>query len=531
MGLAALSVRAQVIPQLLDEKAKAGEFLLEKNAWMAAPQQDAEWFAEVLNTAGAAVRPAPADVKCAIQFLSTDFLPDRYPVPQGEGYVIRVTPEVINIHAASRAGHVHALQTLARWIEVAPKTAGQPLRLACRDVVDAPRFAWRGFMLDESRHFTGEVGVKRLIDAMARYKLNRLHWHLTDSPGWRIEIKKYPELTRTGGRGSETNRRADAPVEYYTQDQIRSIVAYAKQREVVIVPEIEMPGHADAAVAAYPEHDGGGFTQNKDPIKWQRFTFNPARKETLTFLDDVLAEVAALFPDAGVIHYGGDEVHFGWKKWSDLPDVRQLMKDEGFKELSEVEGWFSRRMAASINRLGFKAGGWDEIAARGLAKDQTVVWWWRHDKPAILKQALKDGYPVVLCPRRPCYFDFLQHETHREGRTWGGINLLRDVYQFPVSLGLTADEERGVLGIEACLWTEATVTQARRDFMTWPRLVALAESAWTAESRKDFASFEARLKPELTWLTTHHIASWDPFAKTPEVTNQSSSAGYLDKPE
>ena len=137
----------------------------------------------------------------------------------------------------------------------------------------------------------------------------------------------------------------------------------------------------------------------------------------------------------------------------------------------------------------------------------------------------------MLCPRRPCYFDFLQHETHREGRTWGGINLLRDVYQFPVSLGLTADEERGVLGIEACLWTEATVTQARRDFMTWPRLVALAESAWTAESRKDFASFEARLKPELTWLTTHHIASWDPFAKTPEVTNQSSSAGYLDKPE
>lgn len=530
-GIAVWSASAQVIPEVRDERARQGEISIPQGAFAAVPEAGRDLFLETLRLAGAEVKPAPAEVPGAIQFLAENTLPDRYPIPEGEGYVIRITPEVVNVHAATPAGHFYGLQTLAQLIEAAPKADGQPVKLACRDIVDAPRFAWRGFMLDESRHFTGPAGVKRLIDAMARYKLNRLHWHLTDSPAWRIEIRKYPLLTRVGGRGSESDRSPDAPANFYTQEQIREIVAYAKQRAVTIVPEIDMPGHADAAVAAYPEHDGGGFVQNGNPKKWPRFTFNPARKETLEFLDDILTEVAGLFPEAGVIHFGGDEVHFGWRKWAELPEVRELMARENLKDLAAVETWFNRRMAGTIHRLGFKTGGWDEIAARGLPTDQTVVWWWRHDKPGVLKHALAAGYPVVLTPRRPCYFDFVQHAGHKVGRRWGGFNPLPDVYQFPASLKLTAEDEKKVLGIQACLWTEVAVSQARRDFLTWPRLVALAEAAWTPEARKDFASFERRLKPQLAWLGKHGIAGYDPFSNSPEVTDQGAKTEYLDTPE
>jgi len=444
--------------------------------------------------------------------------------------LIRITAQVINIHPATPVGQLYGIQSLAQLIEAAPKSAGKPIRLACGDIVDSPRFAWRGFMLDESRHFSGPAAVKRLLDAMARFKLNRLHWHLTDSPAWRIEIKKYPELTRIGGRGSESDRNPDAPASFYTQTQIRELVAYARQRGITVVPEIDMPGHADAAVAAYPAHDGGGFIQKGNLQKWPRFTFNPANPATLAFLDDILTEVAALFPDAGIIHFGGDEVHFGWQKWPALPAVKDLMKQENLKDLAAVEAWFNRRMAKTINQLGFKTGGWDEIAARQLPTDQTVVWWWRHDQPQVLQQALKSGYPVILCPRRPCYFDFVQHDSHQTGRRWGGFNPLQDTYEFPAAIQLTPAQEQQVLGIQACLWTETTITQARRDFMTWPRLVALAEAAWTPAARKDFNSFQNRLKPNLKWLRQHGITPFDPFTNSPEITDKGAQTEYLDPP-
>lgn len=524
---------AQVIPQALEVKARPGVFSLAPGAFAAVPHKDSKLFLETLNRAGAGVELAPADAGCAIQFLPTEALPGGFPTPEGEGYVIRIMPKVINVYAATPAGNFYGLQTVAQIIESAPKAEadGRPSGIACRDIVDKPRFAWRGYMLDESRHFTGPEGVKRLLDSMARFKLNRLHWHLTDSPGWRIEIKKYPDLTRIGGRGSETDQGPDAPVQFYTQQQIREIVAYAKARAITIIPEIDMPGHADAAVAAYPEHDGGGFVQKGNPQKWPRFTFNPAKKETLAFLDDILTEVAGLFPEAGVIHFGGDEVHFGWGKWKVLPEVQDLMKKENLKELAEVETWFNRRMAGSIHKLGFKTGGWDEIVSRGLPQDQTVVWWWRHDKPEVLKDALAKGYPVVLAPRRPCYFDFVQSDKHKDGRRWGGFNTLSDVYQFPKSLNLSAGDEAKVLGIEACLWTEAMPSQERRDFMAWPRLVALAEAGWTKEDRKDYADFESRLKPQLAWLKQHGIGYYDPFADSPEVPSKDKGRDYLDKPE
>lgn len=447
-------------------------------------------------------------------------------VEDGPGaYKLQVTEKGALLSAGTGEGLFHAAQTLAQLLEASPKA------VPAVTISDSPRFAWRGYMLDESRHFSGETAVKRLLDAMARYKLNRLHWHLTDSAGWRIEIRKYPKLTSIGGRGNETDRSDTAPVQFYTQEEIKRIVAYAAARHITIIPEIDMPGHADAAVLAYPEHDGGGMIQKGNPKKWPNFTFNPAKPETLAFLDDVLKEVAALFPNAGMIHFGGDEVNFGWKKWPELPEVQALMKKENLKDLPAIETWFNRRMAGTINGLGLKTGGWDEIAERDLPKDKTVVFWWRHDKPGILRKALDDGYPVVLCPRRPLYFDFLQDPSHKTGRNWGGINPLADVYEFPAGLKLSHKDETQVLGLQACLWTETCLTQARRDFLTWPRLVAVAESGWTAQSRKDFVSFEARLKPQLAWLRAHGIATWDPFGKPPEVSDQGATVEYPDKPE
>ncbi|MBM4156291.1 MAG: beta-N-acetylhexosaminidase [Lentisphaerae bacterium] len=517
-GLAAGAADPTVIPRPAAVTEQAGRFTLRPGACASVPRDATALYLRTLSdAAGVPLRPATAVAPCAVQFLPAATAGAAQ--PSGEGYHLRVAPETAIVSAATPAGHFHGLQTLAQLLRGAPREGGGCV-LPCMEIADAPRFGWRGYMLDESRHFSGKAAVLRLLDAMAEAKLNRFHWHLTDSPGWRIEIKAYPRLTDIGARGSETDRRPDAPRQFYTQDEIRGIVAYARERHITIVPEIDMPGHADAAVLAYPELDGGGFLQKGRTDKWPRFTFHPAKAETLAFLDTVLKEVAGLFPDAGVIHFGGDEVHFGWQKWPDLPGVKSLMAKEGLKDLAGVETWFNRRMAGVINGLGFKTAGWDEIAARDLPRDKTVIFWWRHDKPQILRQALDAGYPVVLCPRRPCYFDFVQHDSHKVGRRWGGFNPIEDVYAFPAALQLSADDEAKVLGMQACLWTETTVTQERRDFMTWPRLLALAEAAWTPEARKDLASFRSRLPAGLARLKALGLGAFDPAANTAEITDE-----------
>jgi hexosaminidase len=522
---------AGVIPRPCSVSSTEGRFIMGTGGAPAlVPRESADLYLRTLSdAAGLAVGPAPADATAVVQFLGVDALAERSARPRGEGYVLRVAPDAVRVFAATAAGHFHGLQTLAQLLRGAAREGGGRV-LPCMEITDAPRFGWRGYMLDESRHFSGKAAVLRLLDAMAEAKLNRFHWHLTDSPGWRIEFKAYPKLTETGSRGSETDRRPDAPRQFYTQDEIREIVAFARARHITVVPEIDMPGHADAAVLAYPGLDGGGFLQKGRTDKWPRFTFNPAKPETLEFLDTVLKEVAGLFPDAGVIHFGGDEVHFGWQKWPELPEVKALMANEGLGDLAGVETWFNRRMAGVINGLGFKTAGWDEIVARDLPRDKTVIFWWRHDKPQILREALDAGYPIVLCPRRPCYFDFVQHDSHKVGRRWGGFNPIEDVYAFPAALKLSTADEAQVLGMQACLWTETTVTQERRDFMTWPRLLALAEAAWTPEARKDFASFQSRLPAGLARLKALNLGAYDPAANSPEVTDDQAGKpkGHLD---
>ncbi len=471
--------------------------------------------------AAPAVIPNPAELKLSggaialtPEMTRTEVLPAEQSQLGAEGYRLDVTAEGAHIRAATEGGAFYARQTLAQMSEDG--------RTPCVAITDKPRYAWRGFMRDVSRHFAPPAELKAQIDEMARYKLNRLHLHLTDSESWRIEIKKYPLLTTVGGIGSRSDPKAAA--ESYSQAQVRDIVAYAAARHIVVVPEIDMPGHASAAVRAYPVHDGG------------KSTFNPGKPETSQFLQDILREVKGLFPDCGVIHYGGDEVQFVWGKWDTLSEVAALKQKENLADKEAVEKWFNRTMGAFINSLGCDVGGWDEIVNAGLAPDRTVIFWWRHDKPAQLQRALQGGYKVVLCPRHPCYFDFLQNPAHKVGRRWHGINELQRVYTFPDDSTLPADlaalvNHPRVLGLQANLWAGTMVTRARREFLTYPRLLALAEAAWTPAARKNYDDFAARLKVHLPQLKQRGLVAYDPFADSPEVVDQPDNATYPDGPE
>lgn len=435
------------------------------------------------------------------------------PTTPVEGYTLEVTPEGITIAASTEAGLFYGAQSLLQMAEVQFLARTGKVSLPALRIVDAPRFAWRGVMLDESRHFFGKKTVMELLDAMARLKLNRFHWHLTDETGWRIEIKKYPRLTTVGARGNWSD--PEAPAAYYTQDEIREIVAYAAQRQIVIVPEIDMPGHATAACRAYPELSGGGAAP------WAGFTFNPAREQTYRFLADVLTEIAALFPGP-YLHIGGDEVHFGNQSWSSDPEIVAFTRAQGLGSAVELERYFIRRMAAVVRSLGKTTMGWDEIADAGVPPTESAVVWWRHDKPAVLRQLLQRGYPVVLAPRIPCYFDFVQHESHAHGRRWKGeFGDLDRVYGFP-DAALTERPAGGdagrILGLQACIWTERIQNPDRLWFMTFPRLAAFAEAAWTPAEQKSPARFHERLRAFLRGLEREGRPHFDPFlpARYPE---------------
>lgn len=335
-----------LIPLPVSYQESADTYTIRSGAFVYAGMKELSGYLKSLNqVTGLNLKMAPADASCAIQFLSGPMrgktTADGLPKLIDGAYHLRITPKAANIYADTPSGHFYGLQTLLQLFRGAEKKEGS-LSIPCADIDDAPRFGWRGFMLDESREFSGEKEVKKLLDTMAYYKMNRFHWHLTDSTGWRIEIKKYPKLTTVGGIGNKHDSKAAA--KFYTQEQIRDIVAYAKARHITVIPEIDMPGHASAAVRAYPQFSGGGSKKHPG------FTFNPVDPATDAFLKDILKEVAGLFPEAGVIHFGGDEVHFGWKKWPEIPSVKKLMEDEGLK-LKDIEKRFNQRFAKVINDL------------------------------------------------------------------------------------------------------------------------------------------------------------------------------------
>ncbi len=401
------------------------------------------------------------------------------PNKQAEGYVLKTSKREIEI-CGGRDGVFYAVQSILQQIDNGGVKVGV--------IEDAPRYAWRGFMLDEARHFFGTQTVKQLLDVMAYYKLNKFHWHLTDAQGWRIEIKSYPKLATIGGIGTHSD--PDTPAQFYTQEQIREIVAYAAERHIEVIPEIDMPGHASAANRAYPQFNGGGTPQFAD------FTFNVGKEEAYAFLSAVLREVGQLFPSK-YVHIGGDEVFYGSDAWNRDPYVQKMMRREKLATIEDAEGYFVRRMSDSLKTMGKKVIAWDDVLAFDLDKGNNLICWWRHDRPQSLRKSLSEGYTTILCPRKPMYYDFVQDSTHTCGRIWDGFCPLEDVYAFPDAWyegwGLTEGDMGDVIGIQSNLWTELVHNRDRFDFMIFPRICALAESAWTLSQNKSYEDFSHRM--------------------------------------
>ena len=414
-----------------------------------------------------------------------------------EAYQLEVTAEGVTIRAASAAGVFYGCQTLRQLLEPGSRT------LPAVKIADAPRYAWRGFLLDVSRHFFDQATLQRELDWMAGYKLNRLHLHLTDDPAWRLEIQKYPELTTIGARGNFSD--SNAPAAYFTRAAMRQIVAYAQARHIVVVPEIDMPGHASAATRTFPELDGGVHT------------FNPGRETTYDFLQNVLLDVMDTFPSPW-IHLGGDEVDSS--VWNTDPSVAQKMQAEGLKSAQQLEQSFVRRLAGFIHDHGRTPVGWDEVVAAKPKRD-TLIFWWRHDRPEVLTQALAGGYDVVLSPRAPCYFDYPQDRTYPvKGRKL--FNTLDAVYRGPeIPPTVTSAQRRHILGVEGCVWTERIATTSYLEFMTMPRLAALAEMAWTPDEARNFERFDGCLKPFLQQYREGGVHYYD--ATDPAGSLQSAS--------
>ena len=420
-----------------------------------------------------------------------------------EEYILKVRRRSVKIKARGPAGEFYARQTIAQEIE-------NQGALMIGTVKDSPRFGWRGYMLDESRHFFGEEYVLKTLDLMAYYKLNKFHWHLTDAPGWRIEIKKYPELTTVGATGCHTDPKA--PPQFYTQEQIRKIVAYATERHIGVIPEFDMPGHASAACRAYPWLMGG--MDPKDPNAL--FTFNVGSDKVYRFINDVLDEIFALFPSE-YIHIGGDEVNFGSACWNDNPDIQALMKRENIEDIKHVEGWFLRKMAGIIAEKGRKLIAWDDVMDGGAEVRDAAIMWWRQERPDHLTTALDNGQKAILTPRKPLYLDFVQYPGHTQGRCrWGSDYMcctLEDIYSFPEDnvseIDFSPERLANVLGIQGNLWTETVKTADRADHMSWPRLCAIAESGWTKPENKDYASFETRMEAAFKHLESAGVHFFD----------------------
>lgn len=441
-----------------------------------------------------------------------------------EYYELAIRDGKVTLSARSQTGYFNAVNSLLQIIAFHGSRDGR-VKLPNVHILDEPAFGWRGFMLDESRHFFGKEKVKQLLDWMAFYKLNKFHWHLTDEPAWRIEIKKYPMLGLVGGIGEFTNPAT--PSRFYTQDEIREIVSYAAERHIDIIPEIDMPGHATAANRAYPQFSGGGNPRHPD------FTFHPGKEGTYQYLTNILKEINVLFP-SGMIHLGGDEVSYGDDMWDTDSLILALKKRHELNSNTEVEAYFMHRMADSLYRLGAQLAVWDELADSGLPTDKTIQFWWRHDKTSQLELALKNNYPVVICPRIPFYFDFVQHESHRVGRKWNKAHsTIEQVYNYDFSSLLAKQNYEGqILGAQANLWTETVVNEQRFDFMIFPRIAALAETVWTHKENKNYERFQEILKSHLSLYKKDDIYFYDPFKDTnPEPKVRVSTRQYLDNPE
>src|SRR3989475_3373036 len=436
-------------------------------------------------------------------------LDDRLAHLGDEGYRLAAGADAVAIASARPAGLLHGMQTLRQLLPpaifrraVVPNVAWSVPGV---EIEDAPRFSWRGSHLDVGRHFMPKTTVLKHIDLLTLHKLNVFHWHLTEDQGWRIEIKRYPKLTEVGAwrKDSMVAPRTREPSQrkfsgsphggFYTQEDVREAVRYATDRGVTVVPEIEMPGHALAAIAAYPEL-GNTTTQHEVQTYWgiSEYVFGVG-DNVLTFLENVLDEVLTLFP-SNFIHIGGDECPK--REWKESAAAQARMKELGLRDEEQLQSWFVTRIDSRLAKRGRRLIGWDEILEGGLAPGATVMSW-RGEKGGIA--AAKAGHDVVMAPEKPTYFDHDQSEDQIVPIR--GMNTLADVYAYePVPKELDAAEAKHVLGAQGQLWTEYMPDPQRMEYMAWPRLVALAEVLWSPRDTRDAAGFAQRLETHLERL-------------------------------
>ena len=419
-----------------------------------------------------------------------------------EGYTLAVAPDGVTIRARTPAGLFYGVQSLLQLLPLTDANGGGSPNwlIPCVRVEDQPRFRWRGLMLDVSRHFFTKNEVERLLDEMAWHKLNVFHWHLVDDQGWRIEIKKYPRLTEVGAWRTSIGFGLDPKAGtaygpdgryggYYTQDDIREVVAYAQARHIDIVPEIEMPGHSSAALMAYPQFSclGGPFTTDL-PGGVFNGVYCAGNDASFAFVEDVLAEVFALFPGP-YIHIGGDEVPVD--NWKNCPKCQARMRQEGLTRESELEGYFIRRVEKFINAHHRRLVGWSEIRQGGLAASATVMDW-----VGGAVDAATAGHDVVMSPLADCYFDHYQSLDHStEPHAIGGYLPLHQVYAFePVPTNLPLQFQYHILGAQANVWTEYMPSFQHVQYMVFPRLCALAEVVWSPKSSRNWGDFSRRVQ-------------------------------------
>lgn len=508
-----------VIPVPLKMEQGRGSFLLSEKTKLYTNLQggEAELWENYLKALP--VQLKEARMKDRKQMLFLLITPKTPQLPSPESYTLSVTPQRIEIRATSGAGLFYGMQTLLQLMQ--PAGTGS-YSVPSVEIEDTPRFAYRGLMLDVSRHFSTKEFIKKQIDALAYYKINRLHLHLTDAAGWRLEIKKYPLLTdfaawRTdptwkkwwnGGRKYLRYDEPGASGGYYTQDDIREILEYARQHYITVIPEIEMPSHSEEVLAAYPQLSCSG-----EPYKNSDFCVG--NEETFTFLENVLTEVMELFPSE-YIHVGGDEA--GKSAWKTCPKCQKRMKDEHLANVDELQSYLIHRIEKFLNNHGRRLLGWDEILQGGIAPNATVMSW-RGEEGGIA--AVTSGHHAIMTPGAYCYLDSYQDAPYSQPEAIGGYLPLKKVYAYdPVPASLTAEQAKLVYGVQGNLWVEYIPTPEHVEYMIYPRMLALAEVAWSAPERKSWPDFHTRA---LSAVADLQKKGYHPFDLSKEIGSRPES--------
>ncbi|WP_294958407.1 beta-N-acetylhexosaminidase [uncultured Flavobacterium sp.] len=515
--LSSIFIHAQLIPAPEQITLQEGQFVLDNSVGIAVKTRN---MSEISNLTSYLIDKIESETGVFISSkkennknIKLEILNKPNQNLQKEGYILNVTTKEIQIKANNITGLFYGIQSLLQYI-IANNTQ-TPIKLNNLSISDKPNFAWRGMVLDVSRHFFNVSAIKEMLDIMAFYKLNVFHWHLTDNEGWRIEIKKYPKLTSTGAwrteipgsvfyqKDSTYNKKLTGNLYkyggYYSQKQIKEIVDYAKERNITVVPEIDLPGHSGAALTAYPEFSCEKHKQDTpNSTLWNgvvnvnnvNLNYCAGQDESFVFLEDILTEVMSLFPSE-YIHIGGDEVDKSY--WKRCSACQKRMKDNNLSDEHELQSYFIQRIEKFINSKGKKIIGWDEILEGGLAPNATVMSW-RGEQGGIKAAKLKKN--VIMSPSDPFYFNRYQGTPENEPFAAAfSINTLEKVYKYNLNSNqLSQEEQQYILGAEFGVWTEFISSVEHLEYIILPRMLAFSENLWSVEKKKNYDDFIERMK-------------------------------------